>query len=280
MDQAMRHATRRRRAPAGRALLLAAALAAGFPLAAAGAAQDAAETQDEDTPPTLEQTRLAMDKWIETQQIISRERKEWQQGRDVLLGRLELVKKEITTLEEQIAEKQSAVAESDRKRSELLAEDAELRASLAQLGTAVDGMEDGVRVLLAQVPEPVATRLQPLIGRLPADAAAKARVSVAERYQNVLGILNDLNKANSELTVSYEVHTLSSGKPAEVRVLYVGLAQAYYVSAGGEAGIGRVGLDGWVWEPSNAVAPDVLRALEIIQGKHSPVFVPLPVKLQ
>ena len=29
-------------------------------------------------PPTLEETRLKMDKWLETQQIISRERKDWQ----------------------------------------------------------------------------------------------------------------------------------------------------------------------------------------------------------
>ena len=63
-------------------------------------------------------------------------------------------------------------------------------------------------------------------------------------------------------------------------MIYVGLAQAYYVSAKGEAGIGRPSEDGWKWEPSKAIAADVLQAIEIIQGKHSPAFVPLPVKLQ
>ena len=51
-------------------------------------------------PPTLEETRLTMDKWLETQQIISKERKDWQQGKEILLGRLELVKKEVATIEE------------------------------------------------------------------------------------------------------------------------------------------------------------------------------------
>ena len=96
----------------------------------------------------------------------------------------------------------------------------------------------------------------------------------------MLGILNELNKANNEITVSYEVHDLADGKPSEVQAIYVGLAQAYYVSASGEAGIGRPARDGWKWEPSKAVAGDVLMALEILQGKHTPAFVPLPVKLQ
>jgi Protein of unknown function (DUF3450) len=75
------------------------------------------------------------------------------------------------------------------------------------------------------------------------------------------------------------VHTLADGKPAEVKVIYVGLAQAYYVSASGEAGIGRPSPEGWQWEPSKAIADDVSNALEILQGKQSPAFVPLPVKL-
>jgi hypothetical protein len=76
------------------------------------------------------------------------------------------------------------------------------------------------------------------------------------------------------------VHTLAGGKPSEVKAIYVGLAQAYYVGSNGEAGIGRPRAEGWQWEPSNAIATDVLTTLEIVQGTHSPAFVPLPVKLQ
>jgi hypothetical protein len=103
---------------------------------------------------------------------------------------------------------------------------------------------------------------------------------VAERFQNVLGILNEVSAANNDVTVSYEVHNLADGKPAEVKVLYIGLAQAYYVSSGGEAGIGRATTEGWTWEPSKSIAGAVLQALEIRDGKQSPAFVPLPVHLQ
>ena len=230
-------------------------------------------------PPTLEETRLKMDKWLETQQIISRERKDWQQGKEILLSRLELVKKEIATLEEKNKQAESSVTEANKKRSELLAENDQLTAAGAQLTGAVAGMEGEIRQMFKQLPEPIQTKLQPLYQRIPEDPS-KTRIAAAERFQNVLGILNELNKTNNEITVSYEVHNLADGRPSEVKAIYVGLAQAYYVSARGEAGIGRPTADGWKWEPSKAVARDVLMALEILEGKHSPAFVPLPVILK
>lgn len=241
----------------------------------------AAATVHAADPPaaSLESTRLTLSKWIETQQIISKERKDWQQGKEILVARLDLVKKEVASLEEKNQQAGSSVAEANKKRTDLLAENDLLKAAGAQLTTAVTGMEDQVRRLYKTLPEPIQTKLQPLYQRIPEDPA-KTRASVAERFQNVLGILNELNKANNEITVSYEVHTLANGKPSEVKAIYVGLAQAYYVSATGEAGIGRPGTDGWKWEPSKSAARDVMMALDILQGKHSPAFVPLPVKLQ
>jgi hypothetical protein len=220
-----------------------------------------------------------MSKWIETQQIISKERNDWQQGREILLGRLELVKKEIAALEEKIKASEAAVAESNAKRDALVAETDALKATSAQVGDAVGKMESQVRKLLRVLPQPLVEKLKPLTSRLP-DEGAQARASVAERAQNVLGILNEANKANTEINVSFEVHNLSDGTPSEVQAIYVGLAQAYFVSAKGEAGVGRPGPDGWVWTPSNGVASRINRALEIIQGKHAPSFVPLPVKIQ
>jgi hypothetical protein len=125
----------------------------------------------------------------------------------------------------------------------------------------------------------VLTKLQPLLARIPAPGTV-ARVSTAERFQNVLGILNEMNRANSEISVAYEIRKLADGTSSEVQVIYVGLAQAYYISPTGEAGVGVPGPEGWQWSPLPKAASDILFALEIIQGKHSPAFVPLPVTIQ
>jgi hypothetical protein len=245
-------------------------------MAPSGAAQD---KQEPAPPPTLQETRVALDKWIETQQIIARERNEWQQGKEILLGRLELVKSEVESLEQKLAEARTSAAQAEQKKAELRVENERLLATTSTLTQRAGGFEGQVRQLVEKSPAPVQEKLQPLVQRVPEDPA-QARASLAERFQNVLGILNELSRVNAEISVHYEVRTLADGKPSEVRVLYVGLAQGYYVSAGGEAGIGRPGPNGWTWQPSQAVANDVLTALEILQGKHTPAFVPLPTQIQ
>ena len=230
--------------------------------------------------PSLEETRVLMGKWIETQQIISKERNEWQQGRDVLQARLELVRKEASTLDQGIREAQARIADTETKRNELLAESARLEALQAQLLATVETLEGELRKLHPSLPEPIAARIGPLYERMPADDAGKQRVSVAERFQNVLGILNELNKASGDITINFEVRTLEGGKPSEVKVIYVGLTQAYFVDGKGEAGIGRPTPSGWKWESSKTISDDVLMSLDILQGKHTPAFVPLPVKFQ
>jgi hypothetical protein len=65
-----------------------------------------------------------------------------------------------------------------------------------------------------------------------------------------------------------------------VQVIYVGLAQAYYLSPRGEAGIGKPTAEGWVWRAAPGEAGRIYTALEIIQGKHPPAFVGLPISIQ
>ncbi len=230
-------------------------------------------------PPSLEESRLTLSKWIETQQIISKERNDWQQGKEILQGRIDLVGKEVGLLKERIAQSEAAVAESNKKRDELSVERDQLVAVTGQLSTAVRAMEVQVRKLAKRMPEPFAVKLVPLLQRIPAEGA-DSRVSTAERFQNVLGILNELNKINSEITVTYEIRTLANGSSSEVQVVYVGLAQAYYLSPTGEAGIGHPTEDGWKWEPAPAASAAIFDALEIIQGKRTPSFVPLPITIQ
>jgi hypothetical protein len=230
-------------------------------------------------PPSVEETRLTLSKWIETQQIIAKERNDWQQGKEILEGRIELVSKEVSQLKERIAQSEAAVAESNRKRDKLAAENAQLKETGGQLSGAVTVMEAEVQKLARLAPEGLATKLAPLLQRIPTDATT-TRVSAAERFQNVLGILNELNKANSEITIAYEVRQMADGSSSEVQVIYVGLAQAYYLSPRGEAGIGRPTAEGWTWRPAPEEAGRIYTALEIIQGKHPPAFVGLPINIQ
>ena len=244
-----------------------------------GAARDEQPPSSANAAPSLDEARLVMGKWIETQRIIAKERNDWQQSREVLVSRIELVKKEVESLELKLTEAQDSVTKITTDREAIDTENQELKRGIEHLATAVSSMEDDIRALNATLPQPAKEKIEPLYQRIP-EEHSEARVAVAERYQNVLGIFNELNKFNNEITVSYEVHNLADNKPSEVKAIYVGLAQAYFVSAKGEAGIGRPSSEGWVWVPSKEISNDVLKTLEILQGTHTPAFVPLPVKIQ
>src|SRR5688572_7834304 len=170
--------------PAGARRLLGAALSVGACAAAcmlAGAQQDTAASNPAGTA-TLEETRLTMDKWLETQQIISRERKDWQQGKEILLGRIDLIKKEIASLEDKTQEAQASVTDASKKRDEVSAERDQLTAMTEQLTGSVTAMEHEIRTLVAAIPEPLKTKLQTLIQRIPEDPAT-TRVTTPERFQ-------------------------------------------------------------------------------------------------
>lgn len=235
--------------------------------------------QERPNEATLQDTRTALGKWIETQQIIAKEKKDWQQGKEILQSRLELVKKEIATLQDKVKQAEASVAKATATRERLLAENAALKAADAQLATSVAAIEADVKKLFPALPAPLQTKVQPLQQRMPNETTT-ARVSTAERLQNVLVILNEVHKANSEVTVNYEVQTLADGRRSEVQAIYIGLGQAYYVNSNGDAGIGRPSPEGWKWQPYPGAAREVAMALEIIQGKQSPAFVPLPVRIQ
>jgi len=273
----------RRRSPAAACLVLAAMASAQQPEPApkpgdvappADAAPAAASPQ---SAGTVDDVRVAMSKWIETQQVLSKERKDWQQSKEILVSRIDLLKKEVGALETKITQAEAAAAGVEQKKSELVAESERLQAATSRLTEAVVRMEANLRKLLPALPEALQTKIKPLSGRIPA-ADAVVKTSVAERFQNVLVILGEINKANGEITVEHEVRTLPDGRRAEVQALYVGLGQAYYVG-GNNAGIGVPQADGWQWTPA-AISSQVVRAVEVLQGKETPAFVPLPVKIQ
>lgn len=228
---------------------------------------------------SLDGARGTLDKWVETQQIIAREKKDWQQGRELLTSRIQLVKDEIAQLRQKLDETHKSEQEFLKSRSESFGERDAVKSISTELGTEAGALEAKVRTLYKAMPVSMREKVQPLYDRMPPDPAT-AKVTVAERYQNVLGILNEMNRLNGEITVASEIRSLSDGKPSEVKTLYLGLGQAWYLSARGEAGVGRPGPDGWTWQPAPEVADDLTHAFEILQNKSSPKFIPLPVTIQ
>jgi hypothetical protein len=229
---------------------------------------------------SLDSTRATVSKWVETQQIISKEREEWQLAREVLQQRIKLIEGEIASLERKIAELQTGIDEADTKQRDLGAENTGLKQATSTLGGIIGPLESKTQRLVAQLPNPIRERISPLSQRIP-DDPAKTQLSLSERFQNVIGILNEVNKFNRDITVTSEIRPLADGSTAEVKALYLGLGQAYFVTPDGRAaGVGRPTAEGWEWSEANQLAPRVLEAIAILQNESVPDYVALPVEIR
>ncbi|MDI9397884.1 MAG: DUF3450 family protein [Candidatus Pacebacteria bacterium] len=234
-----------------------------------------------ETAPIIEATRETLTKWVETKQLISKEKSEWASGKDILEDRVRLAEAETSTVRDKLKEISAAVAEAQKKRDELAAQNDKLKATAEKSKAMVIAAEKKLRPLLPQLPEPLREKLKPIIARFPEDSE-KSTASMAERLQNVLGILDQASAFNSTVASVKELRTFPDGTRAEVTTVYLGLSQAYYTNREGTlAGIGHPGPDGWVWKPDNANGKKILLAVHILEGKEKgATFIDLPVKIQ
>ncbi|HSV27692.1 MAG TPA: DUF3450 family protein [Sedimentisphaerales bacterium] len=229
---------------------------------------------------SIENTKLALEKWVETQRIISQEKRDLALAREMLTERIELVGREIKSLRERISQAQEGITETDAKRLKLVEENDKLKRSSESLAIRLGALEERTKKLLAHLPNPIRERVKPLSQRLP-DGTAETRLSTSERFQNVVGILNEIDRFNREISVTSEVSTLKDGSSVEVTTLYIGISRGYYVNADRTlAGVGAPSDAGWIWTPANEVAGQVSDTIAILRNEKIASFVQLPVTIK
>jgi len=262
------------------ALLLTTALWAAAPAAvSADNGATASGTADNGTA-NIDDARTALKKWVEIRRLLSQEKRDWALSREVLNERLDLVQREIEAQRAKIGEAENSMAEVDHKWADLSEENEALKAATAALSSTLTALENRTQTLLKRLPEPIRVRVRPLSQRLPADPD-ETKLSLSERFQNIIGILNEVNKFNRDITVTSEVRQLPDGTSAEVTALYVGISAAYYVSRDGRsAGMGTASPDGWVWQAANDDAAQIAAAIAILKNEQVASFVKLPLDIQ
>lgn len=262
--------------PASGARFLVLLLAVAACLALPGAVF-ADEGEDDDR---VEGVRTALEKWVETRRLLSQEKRDWALGREMLDNRIDLVRREIESLRARIKDAEESIAEADKKRTDLVDRNEKLKQASAALVETVEALESRTVELLHRLPDPIRERIKPLSQRIP-EESKETKLSLSERFMNIVGILNSVNKFNRDITVTSEVRTLKDGTKAEVTALYVGIGQGYYASADGKsAGVGTATQDGWVWAPADDAAPRITEAIKILKNEEVAGFVRLPIRIQ
>lgn len=229
----------------------------------------------------IEKVRSSLQEWVETRQIISKEKADWTLLKQTLVETKALMETQNTELDAKLEELQESKSAADDKREELLAENAELKASTEALLAAIVEIESKLFDLIPQLPEALTDKIDPLIRRIP-EPGKPTKASLGERVQNVVGILSQVDSFNNKFTVVNRTQELADGREVQVSTMYVGLGQAYFVdTTGSYAGKGYPTEEGWVFEENNAIAPEVSALLAAHSGEATEInFVPVPVDIR
>lgn len=224
--------------------------------------------------------RSILEKWVETERLISKEDRDWQLGKESLTDRIGLIEREIQSFRERIASNDSSITTTDSKKQELVEENAGLKSAAAALGEVVGELELRTLALLKSVPAPLRAQVKPLSQRIP-EPGKESKSTLSERFQNVVGVLNQVNKYHREINVATEVRDLGNGQEAEVTALYLGISCGYYVTNDERAaGIGVPGAEGFVWTPKNEEAANIAKAIRVLRNEEPATFIPLPMSIQ
>lgn len=228
-------------------------------------------------PDKVDATRAVLEQWVATERLCYQAEQELRVKRELLESQIAVVQRELDATRSRIADAERQLSETGGERTELEAEAARQAAAADGLAERVAALETRTRALVSRLPAAALARVETLIARLPADSA-ETKLGLGDRYLNVVGILNGFNKFQLELSLTSEVRRLPDGSGVAVSVLYLGLSQAYYVSADRSvAGTGTAGPDGWIWTPANQAAEEIARAIAIYSGEAEAGFVRLPL---
>lgn len=239
--------------------------------------------EEEEFGDKLTSTSETLREWAKTEQLISEEKRDWRTAEEILGSQIEMVENKIDGLKKEIEEAKKNVSAKDEERAKLTEENEGLKSAASTVEGEIAELESKLKAnLLPILPESLAEKLKPLTQRIPKDAqeAEKGKLSLSQRFQSVIGILNEVNKFNRDIKMVPERRKLEDGKEVEVTTIYMGLGQAFYVNNNRDrAGVGRPGPNGWVWTPRNEAASSIAHVLKILENEQPAAFVPLPVEV-
>jgi len=245
------------------------ALASSFALVGTGLAQE-----------QIGETRTALQKWVETRQMTSKLRADWAAEKELLSESIKMFERESKNLDELIAKVDSGNEVARKEFADHKKLETEFKGAVEKVKSLVVGLEQKTLTLTKSFPAPLAEKLADFIKRIPEDSA-NTKLSAGQRVQVLVAILAEADKFNSAITVTSELRKNSAGTEIQVRTIYLGLAQAFYVDKEGKlAGVGTPSSEGWQWSNEPALAPTITKVLAMYENALPATFVGLPVKIQ
>lgn len=226
------------------------------------------------------ESRSKLQEWVETQRILSEEQADWMIEQEALKDTSELLSQELETLEQSIKELQATTTAADEEKAELNTQIDERKRVVATSEAMIAQLEKKIAALYETFPQPLKATLKPIYTRIPKDPA-NTTVQAGQRLANITYILQKAEEFNSDIHVVNET-VEENGTKFQVKVVYWGLSEGWYVDAASKSTAGRMipGPDGWTKQSDPSIAEQVATLVGVYEDTADIQFVDLPVSVQ
>ena len=228
----------------------------------------------------IAEAREKIQKWVETRQVISKERSDWTIQKDYLLSSKALLDEGLVSIQEQLAALEGEGTVADTARTKLTEEKDALDAATGSVKSKIGTLEVQLRGIIKYFPEVFKKQIEPLIRRMPEDPMNPGRTTISERLMNILGIVQQANKFNGTPQL-YPETAQFGGEEIQVDVLYWGMGIAFFVDQKGQyAGYKYPTADGWKNMEMDEYAAKIRELIDMYQRKSPEIlFVEVPVAI-
>lgn len=228
----------------------------------------------------LDETVNILEQWVQTEREISESRSAWEQERASMQDLIAIYRDESSQLDQVIAEAADDVGVAEARRSELLAQDSELKRIEGQVLEKIIATEVRIKSLEKVLPTPLQEELATLFRLIPSKPA-ESKLAIGQRIQPIAAILTQIQKFNQSVTIVEGFREFEAGRTVQTEKVFFGLGTAYYVDGANEhAGYGVLGEAGWKWVDDDTLVPVVRQFVEIYRGTRQAAYLPMPYNLK
>lgn len=216
--------------------------------------------------------RETISKIVDVQTTESQERLDWNAQKDEIAALLDLHARELKLLDEELTQAGQSAPGHVESAEKIKTEIAALKQARSLTTEAVSRNLPRMINLTKRFPHPLIKEAEIELATL---NTWKTTDDPRDALRSLLALLAKAEQFNRRFTRTTEIR---DGR--EVEVLYLGLAQAFYMDRKGKAGVGLPSADGWVWKPVPQIRSELSIALEILDKKRPPSMVNLPMEIR
>ncbi len=227
-----------------------------------------------DNAPSAREVQTALKEWVQTKQLISRERATWTTEQETLFDLSEVRQREIEQLGEFTQAAGDRIEKIDELRKQYADEENSLKEWRRDLERHISTLEAKLRPLIPLFPMTLRAKVEEAVVRLETPDPER---SLQHRTRDVLLVMQAYLNFQNTITLDADIRSID-GEDREVEILYLGLTQAWYVDQTGKySGYGVPGSTGWIWSEEPAIATAVRQTIAIQTRQATPAFVTLPL---